>query len=281
MVKLVTVVTHIDGYLPWLEKSCKRFNTKLIKLGYGQKWLGFSWRFKLMIDYLKTIDPNELVIFIDAYDVMMLRSLDNIEEYYNNIVKMNKCKIIISEDKAIPFYQEIIGKIYFNDYKDARPNAGSYMGRAKDILEIISKINQNINYEDDDQMLFTKYYKNNLNEFYIDTSNIFFLTRANQLNDILTDSNINIKNHELTYINSKPFFIHGNAHTYMDQLILKLGYRISNNKIKEIEFKYKKKVFEINIYYVKTFLKKNKYLFYIIIFLIFYLIKKYVVITIK
>jgi hypothetical protein len=35
MVKLVTVATHVDGYLPWLEKSCKQFNIKLIKLGYG------------------------------------------------------------------------------------------------------------------------------------------------------------------------------------------------------------------------------------------------------
>jgi hypothetical protein len=261
MVKLVTVATHIDGYLPWLEKSCKRFNTKLIKLGYGQKWLGFSWRFKLMIEYLKTIDPNELVVFIDAYDVMMLRPFDDIEEYYNNIVKMNNCKIIISEDKAIPFYQEIIGKIYFNDYKDARLNAGSYMGKAKDILEIISKINQNINNDDDDQMLFTKYYKNNLNEFYIDSSNIFFLTRANQLNDILTDSNIKIVNKQLTYINSKPFFIHGNGHTYMHNLILKLGYKISKNEIKDLEYKYIKKVVEINIYYVKSFFKKYKFLF--------------------
>ena len=241
MVKLVTVATHIDGYLPWLQKSCKRFNTKLIKLGYGQKWLGFSWRFKLMMDYLKTIDPDELVVFIDAYDVMMLRPLDDIEEYYNNIIKMNKCKIIISEDKAIPLYQEVIGKIYFNDYKDARLNAGSYMGKAKDLLDIISNINQNINDDDDDQILFTKYYRNNLDQFYIDSSNIFFLTRANQLNDILTDSNIKIVNKQLTYINSNPFFIHGNGHTYMHNLILKLGYKISKNEIKELKHKYIKK----------------------------------------
>jgi hypothetical protein len=280
MVKLVTVATHIDGYLPWLEKSCKRFNTKLIKLGYGEKWLGFSWRFKLMIKYLKTINPNELVVFIDAYDVMMLRPLEDIEEYYNNIVKMNKCKIIISEDKAILLYQEIVGKIYFNDYKDARLNAGSYMGKAKDLLEIISKINQTINNEDDDQIIFTEYYRNNLNEFYIDSSNIIFLTRTNQLNDILLDLNINIQNNKLTYINSKPFFIHGNGHTYMHNLILKLGYKISIDDIKEIEYKYKKKVFQINIYYIKTYLKKNRFYFFLILF-IFYLINKNIIIIIK
>jgi hypothetical protein len=274
MVKLVTVATHIDGYLPWLEKSCKRFNIKLIKLGYGQKWLGFSWRFKLMIDYLKTIDPNELVIFIDAYDVMMLRPLNNIEEYYNNIIKMNKCKIIISEDRAIPFYQDIIGKIYFDDYKSSRINAGSYLGKALDILEILSNINKNINDDDDDQILFTEYYKNNLNQFYIDSSNIFFVTRVNHLDDILNDPNIKIKNNKLTYINSKPFFIHGNGHTYLHNLILKLGYRISNRKIDQIINNYKIKSFKINIYYVKTFIKKNKF-FFMYMFIIIYILKIY------
>jgi hypothetical protein len=145
-----------------------------------------------MIDYLKTIDPNELVIFIDAYDVMMLRPLDDIEEYYNNIIKMNKCKIIISEDKAIPFYQEFIGKVYFDDYKSVRLNAGSYLGKALDILEILSNISKNINDDDDDQILFTQYYKNNPDQFYIDTSNIFFVTRINHLDDILIDPNIKI-----------------------------------------------------------------------------------------
>jgi hypothetical protein len=282
MVKLVTVATHSDGYLPWLEKSCKRFNIQLIKLGYGQKWLGFSWRFKLMIEYLKTIDPNELVIFIDAYDVIMLRPLDHIEEYYNNIVKMNKCKIIISEDKGIPFYQDMLGKIYFKDYKGARINAGSYLGKASDILEILNNINQNIfDNDDDDQILLTEYYKKNLGDFYIDTSNIFFVTRVNQLKDILTDENIKIKNKKLTYINTKPFFIHGNGHTYLHNLILKLGYKISNKQINNIISKYKKKVYEINKYYVKIFIKKyifslNKYniLFLIILFLFMFIYLK-------
>ena len=105
---------------------------------------------------------------------------------------MNKCKIIISEDKAIPFYQEFIGKVYFDDYKSVRLNAGSYLGKALDILEILSNISKNINDDDDDQILFTQYYKNNPDQFYIDTSNIFFVTRINHLDDILIDPNIKI-----------------------------------------------------------------------------------------
>uniref|UniRef100_A0A6C0ECT0 Uncharacterized protein n=1 Tax=viral metagenome TaxID=1070528 RepID=A0A6C0ECT0_9ZZZZ len=49
-----------------------------------------------MIDYLKSIDKDELVIFIDAYDVLLLKPLDDIEEVFNNITKVSGKKIIIS-----------------------------------------------------------------------------------------------------------------------------------------------------------------------------------------
>ena len=55
-----------------------------------------------MIDFLKNIDCNELVCFVDAYDVILLRSLNNIENYYINIIKMTNKKIIISQSNP-PF----------------------------------------------------------------------------------------------------------------------------------------------------------------------------------
>jgi hypothetical protein len=271
MVKLITVVTHDDGYLYWLEKSCKRFNIKLIKLGYGEKWLGFSWRFKLMIDYLKSLDPNELVIFIDAYDVIMLKPLDDIEEYYNNIIKMTNKKIIMSEDKGINTIYEPFNKLYFGSCKDIRINAGSYLGKAYDILEILNKLK--FNDSDDDQKLFTTYFNSNPGDVYIDTDNIFFLTRPSQLNNILNDKHIKIKNNELTYMNSKPFFIHGSSNTYMHELILKLGYKISNKEIDEIIYKYNNTVNKKKIYYIKEII--NKYKIFLIFFLIFLLYRLY------
>jgi hypothetical protein len=274
MVKLITVVTHSDGYLPWLEKSCKRFKIELIKLGYGQKWLGFSWRFKLIINYLKLIDPNELVIIIDAYDVILLRSLDDIEEYYNNIIKMTNKKIIMSEDKSIIKVREMIAKVYFDTCKDVRINAGLYLGKASYILDILSKINYNN--EDDDQMLFTTYFNKNPEEIYIDSDNIFFLSRAIETDDILTDKNIKINNKKLTYMNSKPFFIHGNGNTYMHNLIIKLGYKISKKQIKYIINRYNEIILKKKIYYCNTTINKYKNLLNIILFILFILYIFYV-----
>jgi len=276
MVKLITVSTHSAGYLPWLEKSCERFNVELIKLGYGQKWLGFSWRFKLIIDYLKSIDPNELIIFIDAFDVLLLRPLDDIEEYYNNIIKMSNKKIIISTDRNINNITEIIARYAFDTCKDVRICAGSYLGKAKHILEIINKLEYED--DDDDQVLFTKYFKDNPNDVYIDINNIFFLTYSNCSNDILMNTNINIKNKSLRYMNSKPFFIHGNDNTYMHNVLLKLGYDISEEQINHIKNEYKiiinKKQHIFNKFNkfkkFKTYIKKYDF-FKIIVLLVFIL----------
>lgn len=270
MVKLITVATHSDGYLPWLEKSCKRFNIELIKLGYGQKWLGFSWRFKLINEYLKLINPDELIIFIDAYDVIMLRPLDHIEEYYNNIVKMTNKKIIMSEDKSINRFVDTIAKVYFGTCKDTRICAGSYLGRASHILELISRLT--FNDVDDDQVLFTSYFNKYPEDIYIDTDNNFFLTRAELLDDVLKDKNIKINNNKLTYMNSKPFFIHGSSNSYMHNLILKLGYKISNKEINNIIDKYKQNVYNKRIYYCKLIINKNKMLLCIILFIILFCI---------
>jgi len=270
MVKLITVATHTEGYLPWLEKSCKRFNIELIKLGFGQKWLGFSWRIKLIIDYLKDINPNELIIFIDAYDVIMLRPLDDIEEYFNDIVKMTNKKIIMSEDKNINKFSDLLAKSYFGTCKDLRICAGSYLGKASDILKILNRLEFNDN--DDDQILFTTYFNKYPEEIYIDTDNIFFLTRSNKLDDLLKDKNIKIKNNKLTYMGSKPFFIHGNDNSYMHNIILKLGYKISNSKINDIICKYKKIVNKKNYYYCKIIITKYKILFILLFFIILFFI---------
>ena len=100
-------------------------------------------RFKLIINYLGNIDPN-------AYDVLLLRPLDEIEEYYNYINKMTGKKIIISEDKNINNYSDFIPKIYFGTIKGFRIYADSYLAKAKDILYFLNKININIkdNYDD-------------------------------------------------------------------------------------------------------------------------------------
>jgi len=52
---IVTVATESKYYFPYLVQSCERNGIKLKVLGYGEKWLGFNWRLRKMIEYLKTL----------------------------------------------------------------------------------------------------------------------------------------------------------------------------------------------------------------------------------
>jgi hypothetical protein len=210
MVKLVTVVTHDDGYLKWLEASCKRFNVKLIKLGWGEQWINYIWRFTKMIQFLNTNDPEELIIFIDAHDVILLRPLTDIENVFNNIIKITGKKIIISTEnyptKIDKCVHNIFGRLKFGQCKNTFINAGTYMGKAKDLLTVYNNIiKTNVENIDDDQLLLTTYCQNNQDIFYIDNDfNIFLVVTC--YDDILLNKNFQLF-FSLININKKEIII--------------------------------------------------------------------------
>jgi hypothetical protein len=72
--KVITVATHKSGYYYALEESAERLGYDLVLLGLGEKWRGFGWRTRLVINYLKTLPDDELFLAVDAYDVILLRN---------------------------------------------------------------------------------------------------------------------------------------------------------------------------------------------------------------
>jgi len=289
MVKLVTVATDNKGYFKWLEESCKRYNVNLIKLGWEKKWEGYSWKFTLMIDFLKSVDENELIIFIDGYDVLLLRPLDDIENLFNTIIQISNKKIIISSENNHNNLGMYIGSmIYFSNCKSFQINSGTYMGRAKDLLMILNTISNSSNFADykDDQELMTINCRNNKDIYYIDNDNNIFLVITDPLKDIFTNNELKINNNKtITFNSSNPYFIHTNANTLMDGLILNLGYEITNNEIKNNYNYFKNNLFKTKLLnYTLFYNEPKKNLFYnkkiiiiiiiIIIMIIYYYRKK-------
>src|SRR5947207_2162558 len=80
-----TVATHSERYFPSLLASCERHNCRLVVLGWQQKWQGFSWRYNLVKDYLQSLDKNEIVCFIDAFDVIILQDANKIAEAFRRL----------------------------------------------------------------------------------------------------------------------------------------------------------------------------------------------------
>ena len=225
---IVTVATHSQYYFPYLVESCKRNGKELTVLGYGEKWKGFNWRFKLVLDYLNKLNGNDIVCFVDGYDVICTRNLNKLADEFLKLKNKHNCKIVVGEDKLIinniyGYMCELTLKYYFGKCKNKSLNAGTYIGQVKDLINILEKIYNLFPIDSaDDQILLTKYCKKNANDIYIDTENNLFLTLGSPYQEI--DQYLNFKDNKAYYQNNAPFFIHGAGGTYLDNIIIKMNY---------------------------------------------------------
>jgi hypothetical protein len=242
--KLVTVATHSDGYFPWLLKSCKRFNADLRVLGWGEKWKGFTWRLYLMIKYLKTLPHDEIVCFIDGYDVILLKSLDELEQKYIKIHNETSCKIAVAHEQLASTLHKVATIYTFGTCKQHNVNAGTYIGYVGDVLDVLSDMYKaNPTFDSDDQQLLINYCKNNPNAFYIDTEHILFFTLVNSL------GLINNKKHQI----DNACILHAPGSTNIISTIKSLNYPVTDDEQKMLEMYHRKALKDKIFYYLKLF----------------------------
>jgi len=264
---IITVATNSELYFPYLVDSCKKNGIPLTVLGYGEKWTGFTFRFDKMIQYLKKLDPNDVVCFIDGYDVICVRDLREMTDVFLQLKKKNNCKIVIAENNIIinNLYNVVLYitvKTSFDKCKNKLINAGSYIGQVKDILYVLEQVYTGDNTLDDQKIL-VKYCKTNPNDFYIDLKNELFLTIDRPFDSI--HPYLTVKNNKIYYNNNRPFFIHGNGHTYLDSTLDLVGYKNVNINHK-LYYKNKSK------YFISTYFNEVCYVsIYILIFIVLFI----------
>jgi hypothetical protein len=269
--KLVTTATHSDGYMPYLKKSCERFGDELIVLGWGQKWTGYSFKIQLMNTFLKDLSDDEVVCFIDSFDVIMLRSLKELEESFRVFSKHTGVRLVVGFDRAQSTIIHIGAAIQFGTIHGYHVNSGTYMGYVKELKHMINNV-----YKDDpkldDQKLLTDYCRSFPNRVYIDNASIFFLTINNPLNNFYIPQLMEVdKNKNLWFRGVKPFFAHGNGNTSMDELIERLGYPMSAQDKQRIASLNKKTVVKKAKWYIQEFITTyctELLLFFVIILVI-------------
>ena len=264
---IITIATNSELYFPYLVDSCKKNGIPLTVLGYGEKWTGFTFRFDKMIQYLKKLDPNDVVCFIDGYDVICVRNLNEMTDVFLQLKKKNNCKIVIAENNIIMnnLYNVVLYitvKTSFDKCKNKLINAGSYIGQVKDILYVLEQVYTGDNTLDDQKIL-VKYCKTNPNDFYIDLKNELFLTIDRPFDSI--HPYLTVKNNKIYYNNNRPFFIHGNGHTYLDSTLDLIGYKNVNINHK-LYYKNKSK------YFISTYFNEVCYVsIYILIFIVLFI----------
>ena len=267
---IVTVATQSEYYFPYLIDSCERNGVTLEVLGLGEEWQGFNWRYTKMIEYLKSLPKNDIVCFVDGYDVICCRDLKEMPNVFYELKNKHKCKVIFGEDKTKSLMMDL-NSLYFGKCDGQKLNAGTYIGLAGDLLVIVTNIYKlDARNDADDQVLVTEYCNKNPNEIYCDTKNQLFLSLLDPLSELDRHVEINNQTKLLTYNSNAPFFMHAPGYGYLDNVIRKLGYSIEENKIKNKLFNnfIEKKI----MLYFRTIVSEYLHIILLIIFIIVLLV---------
>ena len=128
LMRVVTVGTGTDGYYDTLVESCSRLGLELTNLGTGQKWEGLITKVRLFKDYLRTVPDDEVIMFVDAYDVVIIEEEAAILRKFRSFQK----PIVFSVQKGL-FARTFIG----DSGQDGSLCTGTYMGYARAIRELL------------------------------------------------------------------------------------------------------------------------------------------------
>jgi len=222
--KICTVVTHDDYYYRSMISSCEKLGLEVKALGWGEKWKDFYWRFNLMREYLKSLDPNEIVVFIDAFDVIPLAPEKDIMERF---LSFNSPIVISSEEKFSNYMIDFGYKDIFSKFKDGYCNCGSYMGYVKNLLEMYDVMDKYRNNCNDDQVVMSRSSKDPfiIKNVSLDKNNNLFLTlRTNEkiiYRGIMSSDNKYYKfaDGKIRWKIKKPAFVHGPGSVNLDHFV--------------------------------------------------------------
>lgn len=160
--KVITIATESGGYFNALIESSKKYNYQLIILGFNKEWKGFGWRLKLVLNFLKKLPAEEIVMMIDAYDVVFLRNSKDIIDEFKKLNTKFLCGAFRKNDGIIGYVQEKEFGKFKNDliYPYVNICAGTWIGYVEDIINIYSKYEIE-DYQDDQILLNIIYDENN------------------------------------------------------------------------------------------------------------------------
>ncbi len=124
--EVVTYANKSQGMFEELVKN--EFGVPVKVLGWGKKWNGYSDKSKGLLEYMKTKNDEDIIVFVDGFD-------SNINKPTTDVVKIFKeynCRVLFSNNPPW-FFQSLI----FGVCDNSIANAGMYMGYVKELREVL------------------------------------------------------------------------------------------------------------------------------------------------
>lgn len=170
-----------------LEKSAKAFNIHITVLGKGIKWERNFLKVGLLLEAIKDLNADELILCTDAFDVLYLQDAQTIIDRYHAICASASTNSSGAESKEakqsepIVFSAERLYSHHYPKYKafwDAIPapfgyrylNSGTFIGYQKNLVAMLKQILKDAhNYtEKSDQKLYAEYAVKNPGKIILD-----------------------------------------------------------------------------------------------------------------
>ena len=226
--RLITVATHSEGYFPFLVKSCERMGARLDVLGWGQPWTGYNAKTRLQLAYVTELRDDEIVCFVDAYDTLLLRPLDDLERGFRDLSAMTGCRVVVGCENQPNALQAVASRTIFGACQGrAIANSGTFVGFAKDVREMLLGM-MRLDAADaaNDQILLNSLCLIAPGTMHVDCDALLFLTVSKPLQNFVDGTHTTIRHGQLYRHGTRPYVAHGNGNTDMHDLIAGLGYEV-------------------------------------------------------
>lgn len=260
-IRFVTIATHSERYFPVLEQSAKRNGIELEVLGWGMRYSGHHMKDELMIEYLRTLSDNPVVVFVDGFDSIFIAGPDEFMTMFNSmfVESSNQNKILVSRDFDPCWFSKPLTSYYysrvFTRCADLYINSGMFMGRSNELLEFMEKAkawrNPKIN---SNQICWSRFWNDfrNPRPFTIDDNAKIFFNYGVQNNE--EQLNFRVYPHSkrifLEKTQTHPLVISGPGSTCLDQVVKDLGYELMNPMSSSLQWKSR---LDKLPYYIRTF----------------------------
>lgn len=229
-IHLLTVATDTSKLI-YLQRSAERYYSYFNNIGADIVWNGGDMsnsgggqKINLMKKQLQYYDDTDIILFVDGYDVFLVRNLTEIKNRFLGF----ECNILFAAELSCWPDASLAPLFDFNTQtKYKYLNSGCYIGYVKDLKTLMEG---NIADSEDDQLYFQKkYLDNKTNPVYdykieIDLENYIFQCLAGAVDAITVTENGVLNTDTHCY----PCVIHGNGgnqhKTYFDNLFNRVFY---------------------------------------------------------
>jgi hypothetical protein len=161
--KVVTYATHSEGSFE--ELTHNKFGVDVVVLGMGTKWNGFMDKIHGVLEYIKTLPDDEIVVFVDGFDSHIKKPLDDLKEKFQSL----DCDILVSKD--LPGFGYFSRRIFGTCKDDIGSNSGLYMGNVINLIDFLYSVSKQPS--NDDQRNFNSSCKD-FNRLKIDVDCVIF-----------------------------------------------------------------------------------------------------------